>query len=53
VATGKEMLASLAIACSTLAGIRLAFPRSVTTLAGLSLYAFGHRRRLSYPSRAS
>jgi hypothetical protein len=52
-ATCHQLLASLATACSTLAGVRLAFPRSVTPLACLSLYTFGHRRPFSYPFRPS
>ena len=52
-ATREQPLATLAIALGPLAGILLAFPRCVATVAGLSLYTFGHLCRHGYPIRLS
>ena len=43
VATGQQLLASLAISRSTLTSVLLAFPRSITTVAGQWLYTLGHQ----------
>jgi hypothetical protein len=50
-ATGKQLLASLAVTGSTLAGVRLAFPRTITTITRLPLYTLGHTYPL-LPTRA-
>jgi hypothetical protein len=42
VAAGEQFLASLAITHSTLPGAPLALPRSVTTIARLSLHTLRH-----------
>lgn len=47
-ATGKQLLASLAMRAARGTGIGLALPRSVTTRACLSLYTFGRPSLISY-----
>ncbi len=42
VATGSQLLASLAVTGSTLVGVLLAFPRSIATIARLTLYTLRH-----------